>query len=125
MPKAQLDRRAAVSTWIEILRDGLPVAALGRCSQTEQHAGSNRLDEGIEAIRGQPVAFIDDHGMPLVGANGGDQIATGHAIDGGKQMVAAFGLVTAAQQFAELRVAQHFTVGTQRLAQDFLAMGDE
>ena len=123
MPQPQLDRRAAVWPCIEILRDGLAVAALRRGCQPKQHAGANCFGKSIKPVSSQAVAFIHHHRMPMVGAHGGHKIAAGQAVDGGEQMVPAFGLVAPGEQLTEIGGAQHFTVGAQGLAQDFLAVG--
>ena len=63
MPQSQLDGRAAIRARIEVLRDGLPVAAFGRRGQAEQNTRANRSDEGIETISGQPVTLIHHDGV--------------------------------------------------------------
>ena len=125
MPQAHLDGRAAVGPGIEVRRDRLPVTALRRGGQAQQHARADALHEGIEAVSGQPVAFVHDDGVPVVGTHGRYQVAAAQAVDGGEQVVSALRLVAAGQQVAELGVAQHLAIGAQGLAQDLLAMRDE
>jgi superfamily II DNA or RNA helicase len=69
------------------------------------------------------VAFIHNDGVPVIGAYGLDEAAAGHTVNGGEEVVPLLRLVAAREQFAELRVAQHLTVGAQGLAQDLLAVG--
>ena len=71
------------------------------------------------------MAFVDHHRVPVPRAQRGDQIATGKAGHRREQMLERGRLRAADQQLAELRIAQHFAIAAQRLAQDFLAMGHE
>lgn len=52
---------------IEVVRNGLPVAALGRGGQAQQHLRAHSLHEGIKPISRQAMTLIDDDRMPVVG----------------------------------------------------------
>ena len=125
MPQAQLHRRAAVGPGIEVRGDGLAVTALGGGGQAQQQTGAHGTREGVEPVGRQAVALVHHHGVPMVGAHAGHQVAAGDAVDGGEEVVEALRLVAAGQQLAELGVAQHLAVGAQRLTQDLLAVRNE
>ena len=97
MPQPQLHRRCTVGPHVEVRRNGLPVAALGRGCQTQQHTGPYLRGKGVETIGSQAVALVDDHRVPMLGPQLIQQLAAGDAVDGGKQVVQALRLDAASQ----------------------------
>ena len=125
VPEPKLDRRRAIRPVVEVAQDRLAVAALRRRGQAEQHARAHGAHECIEAIRRQAMALVDHHGVPVIGTAARHQLAHGHAVDGGEQMLEAFGLHAADQDLAKGVVAQHLAIGAQRLLEDLLAVRHE
>ena len=125
VPQAQLDGGRAIGAVVKVTEDGPAVAALRRGGQAQQYLGPYRGDEGVEAVGGQAVAFVQHHAVPVAGAVLRQQLPAGDAVDGGEQVVVLFWLAAIGQQFAKAVVAQHLAVGAQGLAQDFGAVSHE
>jgi hypothetical protein len=70
MPQAQLDGRAAVGPASKYGVIGCPSLRSGVAVRPSSTRGANGLDEGVEAVGGQPVALVHNDGVPVLGTDG-------------------------------------------------------
>ena len=73
LPKSKLDGRRTIPTVLEVPQNGLPITALGRGRQPQQHGRPDGVRQRIEAVGCQAMAFINDHRVPVIGTETIDQ----------------------------------------------------
>jgi hypothetical protein len=125
VPESEFDGGRAIRPVVEITQDRLAVTAFGSRCQAKENVRPNGGHQGLETIGRQAVALIHHHDVPVVGAVACRHIARHYAVDGGKDVIESLWLGASGKQLAKGMVAQHFTIGPQRLLQYLLPMGHE
>src|SRR5687767_6248824 len=77
VPKPKLNRGRPIGSVVEIWKDRLSICALGRCGEAEKDVWLNRGDELMKAVGGEPMAFVHNDSLPIIGAEPLDELPRG------------------------------------------------